>query len=173
MFVLEVRNLRYAYPDGTPALEGVNLALEPGEKTALVGANGSGKSTLLLHLTGCLGPDSGEILLDGRPLGDDVDRARRMVGMMFQEPDDQLFMPSVLEDVAFAPRASGTPPARPPKKRRRCSNASESPIWLPGRRTASRGERSAWSPSPEYSSPTPKCWCWTNRRRLSTRAPAG
>lgn len=116
MFVLEVRNLRYAYPDGTPALEGVNLALEPGEKTALVGANGSGKSTLLLHLTGCLGPDSGEILQDGRPLGDDVDRARRMVGMMFQEPDDQLFMPSVLEDVAFAPRASGTPPREAAEK---------------------------------------------------------
>ncbi|MDO4787412.1 MAG: ATP-binding cassette domain-containing protein, partial [Fretibacterium sp.] len=94
---LEVRGLRYAYPDGHQALNGVSFVLRAGEKLALVGPNGSGKSTLMLHLSGCLAAQSGEVLLRGEPVGKDLKRLRRTVGLIFQDPDDQLFMPQVLE----------------------------------------------------------------------------
>jgi cobalt/nickel transport system ATP-binding protein len=97
--LIEARELSYSYPDGTPALRGVSLGAEPGEKIAVIGANGSGKSTLLTLLSGCVAPVSGDILLNGVPTKPDA--LRRASGMVFQEPDDQLFMPSVLEDVAF------------------------------------------------------------------------
>ncbi|MDR1943684.1 MAG: energy-coupling factor ABC transporter ATP-binding protein [Synergistaceae bacterium] len=99
--LLEARDLSYDYPDGTPALRGVSLRLTEGEKTALVGANGSGKSTLLMHLAGCFAAEDGEILLRGRAVGRDLRALKDAAGLVFQEPDDQLFMPSVLEDVAF------------------------------------------------------------------------
>ena len=104
---MEVRGLRYVYPDGHQALNGVSFVLRAGEKLALVGPNGSGKSTLMLHLSGCLAAQSGEVLLRGEPVGKDLKRLRRTVGLIFQDPDDQLFMPQVLEDVAFGLVAHG------------------------------------------------------------------
>ena len=102
-FLLEVKDLRYRYPDGSPALNGVNLCLERGEKLAVIGPNGSGKSTLLAHLAGCFSvpAENGGIVLSGRPVGAEPHRLRGAVGLVFQDPDDQLFMPRVLEDVAF------------------------------------------------------------------------
>jgi cobalt/nickel transport system ATP-binding protein len=106
--MIEVRNLSYSYPDGTPALSGVSFDVRNGESVAIVGENGAGKSTLLLHLNGTLPAESGEVVVDGTP----IDRAgvknvRRAVGFVFQEPDDQLFMPVVADDVAFGPLNMG------------------------------------------------------------------
>lgn len=107
--LLEVRELYYAYPDGHEALRDVSLDLMEGEKMALVGANGSGKSTLLLHLAGALAAQKGDVLLRGESVGEDLGRLREAVGLVFQEPDDQLFMPTVLEDAAFGLVARGMP----------------------------------------------------------------
>lgn len=100
MSLLEVKDLVYRYPDGSPALNGVSFALGRNEKLAVIGANGSGKSTLLAHLAGCLPAGKGEIALaDSKVV--DLASLRDAVGLIFQDPDDQLFMPRVLEDVAF------------------------------------------------------------------------
>jgi cobalt/nickel transport system ATP-binding protein len=102
--IVEARDLRYTYPDGTPALRGVSFRITHGEAVALVGANGAGKSTLLLHLTGCLFADAGELRVGEAPVSRDTLRVvRRTVGMVFQDPDDQLFMPTVFDDLAFGP----------------------------------------------------------------------
>jgi cobalt/nickel transport system ATP-binding protein len=102
--IVEAKNLSYVYPDGTVGLRDVSFRITHGEATALVGANGAGKSTLLLHLVGCLFPTKGSIQIgDTRLTKKNVAQARRAVGMVFQDPDDQLFMPTVLEDVAFGP----------------------------------------------------------------------
>ena len=106
---LEVCGLYYAYPDGHRALNGVSFALGRGEKLALVGPNGSGKSTLMLHLAGCIAAQTGTVSLEGVPVGKDLKRLREAVGLIFQDPDDQLFMPQVVEDVAFGPVAHGMP----------------------------------------------------------------
>ncbi|MBN2563982.1 MAG: ABC transporter ATP-binding protein [Phycisphaerae bacterium] len=109
--IVEARDLHFSYPDGTEALRGVSLRITHGEAVALIGANGAGKSTLLLHLNGCLSPTRGEVRLGDVPLNrDTVVAARRAVGMVFQDPDDQLFMPTVFEDVAFGPLNAGLPP---------------------------------------------------------------
>jgi len=100
---VEIRGLRYTYPDGTAALRGVNLEVEEGESVYLMGPNGSGKSTLLLHLNGLLLPQRGEVRVLGMDTRNGVGEIRRRVGLVFQDPDDQLFMPTVLEDVAFGP----------------------------------------------------------------------
>lgn len=107
-YFLEARNLHYAYPDGHSALNGIDFTLKAGEKLALVGANGSGKSTLMLHLSGCIAAQKGEIRLRGNPVGNDLKSLRNAVGLIFQDPDDQLFMPQVLEDVAFGLVAHGS-----------------------------------------------------------------
>jgi len=99
---ISIENLSYTYPDGTQALRGINLQVKATEKVAIVGANGSGKSTLLLHLNGILMPQKGEIVIGERRVSQkNLVAIRNFVGVVFQNPDDQLFMPTVWEDVAF------------------------------------------------------------------------
>jgi cobalt/nickel transport system ATP-binding protein len=105
--VIDVRGLQFTYPDGTPALRGIDFQLGAGESVVLFGANGSGKTTFLLHLAGLLRGE-GELRIGGLPLDDDtLAEVRRKVGYVFQDSDDQLFMPTVLEDVAFGPLHRG------------------------------------------------------------------
>lgn len=107
--VLQVRDLHFAYPDGHVALRGVSFRLAEGDKVALVGPNGAGKSTLMLHLNGIL-LGRGEIRIGGVRLAPDrLAAIRAMVGLVFQNPDDQLFSPTVFEDVAFGPLHMGLP----------------------------------------------------------------
>jgi cobalt/nickel transport system ATP-binding protein len=108
---LDVTGLGFSYPDGTVALDEVSFHLGHGESVAIVGANGAGKSTLLMHLNGLLSPSKGAVRIGGLPVTKDtVKDIRRTVGMVFQDPDDQLFMPTVAEDVAFGPMNLGLPP---------------------------------------------------------------
>ena len=102
--IVEVRNLCHVYPDGTAALNDVSFRITHGESVAIIGANGAGKSSLLLHLNGCLTATRGEVHIGHTPLcAGTLPDIRRTVGMVFQDPDDQLFMPTVFEDVAFGP----------------------------------------------------------------------
>ncbi len=104
MTMLKVEGVRYRYPDGTNALNGVNINVAKGEFLAILGANGSGKTTLLKHLNGLLKPTVGSIILDGKKLSElKPTEVFRKVGMVFQDPNDQLLAPSVEEDVAFGP----------------------------------------------------------------------
>ena len=106
--VLDVRGLAYAYPDGHQALYGVNLHVHQGERVALLGPNGAGKTTLVLHLNGILAAGAGTVAVSGLPVTRrNLHEVRRMVGVVFQDPDDQLFMPSVRDDVAFGPANLG------------------------------------------------------------------
>ncbi|NLI95717.1 MAG: ABC transporter ATP-binding protein [Synergistaceae bacterium] len=105
---LEVRDLWVAYPDGTEALRGLSFRLEHGESVGLVGANGAGKSTTLLTLAGLIMPREGSVNLGGTFLSKKtVGEIRRRIGFLFQDPDDQLFMPTVFDDVAFGPLNQG------------------------------------------------------------------
>lgn len=104
--ILEFQAVHYTYPDGSRGLADCNLTIGAGDRTAVMGANGAGKTTLLLHTNGLLRPQRGEIFYDGRPLcyrRDALMRLRSDIGMMFQNPDSQLFSASVREDVAFGP----------------------------------------------------------------------
>ena len=108
--IVEVKKLKHTYPDGTAALREVSFRVIHGESVAIIGANGAGKSTLLLHLNGYLSPSSGEIRIGDYPLTKaTLPDIRRTVGMVFQDPDDQLFMPTVYDDVAFGPLNLGLP----------------------------------------------------------------
>ncbi|MET0910277.1 MAG: ABC transporter ATP-binding protein [Ilumatobacteraceae bacterium] len=103
-----VRGVHFQYPDGTPALAGVDLTIAHGERVAVLGPNGAGKSTLVLHLNGILTPTRGEVTIDGLTVGKaNMREIRRRVGVVFQDPDDQLFMPTVRDDVAFGPANLG------------------------------------------------------------------
>jgi len=108
--IVEARDVSFAYPDGTPALRGVSCRFTHGEAVGIVGANGAGKSTLLLHFNGLLLPQSGEVRIGELPVTAGT-RAQihRTVGYVFQDADDQLFMPTVEEDVAFGPLNMGLP----------------------------------------------------------------
>ncbi len=109
---LLVEDVAFAYPDGHQALFGVDLRIEPGERVALLGPNGAGKTTLVLHLNGILRPGRGAISVAGLPVAkQNLREIRSRVGIVFQDPDDQLFMPTVGEDVAFGPRNLGLPEA--------------------------------------------------------------
>ncbi len=113
--VVEVRDLHYRYPDGVEALKGVSFDVEEGESVGIVGPNGAGKSTLLLHLNGILmGYSSGgsdPVRVKGIPVRrENLREIRRLVGLVFQDPNDQLFSPTVFEDVAFGPLNLGLTP---------------------------------------------------------------
>lgn len=106
--VLTVKDLAYAYPDGHQALYGVNLSVARGERVAMLGPNGAGKTTLVLHLNGIIEAGHGSVDVAGMRVGKDtMAEVRRRVGLVFQDPDDQLFMPSVADDVAFGPANAG------------------------------------------------------------------
>jgi cobalt/nickel transport system ATP-binding protein len=106
--VLDLRSVAFAYPDGHQALFGVDLQVQRGERVAVLGPNGAGKTTLVLHLNGILQPGAGTVSVSGLPVvRDNLQEIRRRVGIVFQDPDDQLFMGSVREDVAFGPRNLG------------------------------------------------------------------
>jgi cobalt/nickel transport system ATP-binding protein len=111
--VIEVQDLCFAYPDGHVALADVSLTVLEGEKVALVGPNGAGKSTLMLQLNGILHPSSGSVRVQGLEVRDgNLPRVRASVGLVFQDPDDQLFSPTVFDDVAFGPIYQRLPPAQ-------------------------------------------------------------
>ena len=106
--VLQVSGLAYAYPDGHQALYGVDLSLARGERVSLLGPNGAGKTTVVLHLNGILTAGRGSVRVAGLPVRPDtLLEVRRRVGIVFQDPDDQLFMPTVAEDVGFGPANLG------------------------------------------------------------------
>lgn len=105
---ITIKDLHYRYPDGTAALKGVSVDIDEGEALAVIGGNGAGKSTLLLHLNGTLPPAGGTVEVGGiHVTPDSAAQVRRLVGMVFQNPDDQLFMPTVSEDVSFGPLHMG------------------------------------------------------------------
>jgi cobalt/nickel transport system ATP-binding protein len=118
--VIEVADLRFHYPDGTAALRGVDFTLHDGETVALFGANGSGKTTFLLHLVGLL-KGQGLIRVCGQELQESTFAfARQKIGVLFQDSDDQLFMPTVEEDVAFGPLNMGLAPGEVRERVERC-----------------------------------------------------
>jgi len=106
--VIEIKGLGFHYPDGTTALVDVDLHIHQGERVALLGPNGAGKTTLILHMNGIHLPQTGSVAVSGFPVTDmNLLDIRRRVGIVFQDPDDQLFMPTVREDVGFGPANLG------------------------------------------------------------------
>lgn len=106
MTIIEARDIEYKYPDSTKALKNVNFSVEKGAMVSLLGRNGAGKSTLFLHFNGILRPSKGKIFIHGKEISykkEDLMKTRQTVGIVFQNPDDQLFAPTVEEDVAFGP----------------------------------------------------------------------
>jgi cobalt/nickel transport system ATP-binding protein len=102
--IVEFKNVFFRYPDGTEALKGINFRITHGESVGVVGANGAGKSTLIQHMNGYLMPTSGTVIIGDLPLTRKTrQEIRKKVGIIFQNPDDQLFMPTVFDDVAFGP----------------------------------------------------------------------
>lgn len=106
--IVELLDLSFAYPDGTQALSNISFRITHGESVGIVGPNGAGKTTLLTHLNGHVLPQTGEVLIGEIPVAKNTrEIVRRTVGIVFQNPDDQLFMTSVFEDVAFGPANIG------------------------------------------------------------------
>lgn len=107
---LSTENLSFTYPDGTQALKNINIEIEKGEKVAIIGPNGAGKSTLFPHFNGLTEPTSGCVKIEGKPISfekDELLKVRQKVGIVFQDPNDQLFAPTVKEDIAFGPMNLG------------------------------------------------------------------
>jgi cobalt/nickel transport system ATP-binding protein len=111
--IVEFRDVHFSYPDGSVSLKGVSFRITHGESVGIVGANGAGKSTLLMHMNGYLMPSTGSITIGDLQLDSKTrSEARKKVGLVFQNPDDQLFMPTVFEDVAFGPLNLGLSPEK-------------------------------------------------------------
>lgn len=104
---IEITGLGFTHPDGTTALEAVDLRIATAERVAVLGPNGAGKTTLALHLNGLLATQRGSVRIGGLEVADHLDEVRRRVGMVFQDPDDQLFLGTVADDVAFGPANQG------------------------------------------------------------------
>lgn len=107
---LSTENLSFTYPDGTQALKNINIEIEKGEKVAIIGPNGAGKSTLFSHFNGLTEPTSGCVKIESKPISfekDELLKVRQKVGIVFQDPNDQLFAPTVKEDIAFGPMNLG------------------------------------------------------------------
>ena len=107
---LSTENLSFTYPDGTQALKNINIEIEKGEKVAIIGPNGAGKSTLFSHFNGLTEPTSGCVKIEGKTISfekDELLKVRQKVGIVFQDPNDQLFAPTVKEDIAFGPMNLG------------------------------------------------------------------
>ncbi|CAB3287886.1 Energy-coupling factor transporter ATP-binding protein EcfA [Methanocaldococcus lauensis] len=112
MNIIETRDLYFCYPDGTEVLKGINFKVKKGEIVSILGPNGAGKSTLFLHFNGILKPTRGEVLIKGKPIKYNkkgLIEVRKTVGLVFQNPDDQIFAPTVQDDVAFGPLNLGLP----------------------------------------------------------------
>lgn len=108
MHILETRNLKYSYNNDIEALKGINFIAGRKQKIAIIGANGAGKSTLFKHFNGILTPSSGEVLVHGEPISkSNLKEIRKTVGIVFQNSDDQIFSPTVEEDIAFGPTNLG------------------------------------------------------------------
>ena len=108
--IVSVEDVKFSYPAGVSALKGVSLAIRKGEKVAILGPNGSGKSTLILLIAGLLNPTKGQIKVFGQPTtSKDFPKLRSRIGLVFQDPDDQLFTPTVREDVEYGPKNLGLP----------------------------------------------------------------
>lgn len=108
--IIQTENMSFTYPDGTSALRDINIEIKEGERVAVVGSNGAGKSTLFSHFNGISKPSSGLIKINGKEMSykkDELMEIRQKVGLVFQNPDDQLFAPTVIEDVAFGPMNLG------------------------------------------------------------------
>ena len=164
--LLEFKDVRYRYPDGTEALKGISFLITHGESVGIVGANGAGKSTLLLHMNGHLLPTSGFVTVGEVPLRKETrPEIRRKVGVVFQNPDDQLFMPTVFDDVAFGPLNLGLPPDR---VRERVHEALRQVGALALASTRRRGARSSDCSTP---SRTPRSSPRTTSTSSSTSAP--
>ena len=111
--IIEFNNVSFAYPDGTETLKGVNFRIVHGESVGIVGANGAGKSTLLMHMNGFLMPSGGSVTIGDLQMNTKTRvEVRKKVGLVFQNPDDQLFMPTVFDDVAFGPLNLGLSPEK-------------------------------------------------------------
>jgi cobalt transport protein ATP-binding subunit len=108
--IVSVEDVKFSYPAGVSALKGVSLEIKKGEKVAILGPNGSGKSTLILLIAGLLNPTKGQIKVFGQPTtSKDFPKLRSRIGLVFQDPDDQLFTPTVREDVEYGPKNLGLP----------------------------------------------------------------
>lgn len=109
MSVLEVKNLTHVFPDGKTAIRNINLQINDGEFVIIAGSNGSGKTVFIRHLNGLLAPTKGEVLIDGEPITKNIIKARRKIGLIFQDSDSQIVGQTVAEDVAFGPENLNLP----------------------------------------------------------------
>ena len=166
---LDVAGLCFAYPDGTEALNGVSFRLEHGESVGLVGANGAGKSTMLLALAGLVLPSGGTVNVGGTILArNTVGEIRKRMGFVFQDPEDQLFMPTVFDDVAFGPLNQGLSVPEVSSRVREslegvgAAHLSERPTGYPGERNGQLRSLRCFPCCRTY-------WSWMNRVPALTR----
>jgi cobalt/nickel transport system ATP-binding protein len=168
---IEVEGLSFAYPDGHPALHDISFTVGRGEKMALVGPNGAGKSTLMLHLNGILQGRGKLRVCEMEVAEPNLGKVRAAVGLVFQSPDDQLFSPTVFDDVAFGPIYQGLPEGEVRARVEKALASVHMGDYI-GRVShhLSVGEKSA-SPSPPSSQWTRRYLCLTSRPRALTRVP--